>query len=135
MSAKTAKSYLAALKNFCLWSNKNPHQLIIERDAERNIADPNKRTGSKNLILDFRGYLESQGYLPKSINSMDGAMSLQREDRLSLIVGLADDCIRYVNDEKRSLGIVKPIIEERYFSDTADYDPSIQTKLFGDPPP
>jgi hypothetical protein len=40
-----------------------------------------------------------------------------------------------VNDEKRSLGIVKPIIEERYFSDTADYDPSIQTTLFSDPPP
>jgi hypothetical protein len=60
---------------------------------------------------------------------------LEREDRLNLIANLADGCIRHVNDEKRSLGIVKPTIEERYFSNTADYDPSIQTTLFGPPPP
>jgi len=74
VSTKTAKSYLATLRKFCSWCNKTPHQLIIERDAERNISDPNKRTGTKNLILDFRIYLENQKYSPKSINSMDGAV-------------------------------------------------------------
>lgn len=74
VSPKTAKSYLRALKKFCDWCGKAPPQLIIDRDSERNVADPNKRTGTRNLILDFRVFLEREGYAPKTINAMDGAI-------------------------------------------------------------
>jgi len=62
------------LKKFCNWCGKDPHELIIDRDTEKNIADPNKRNRTKNLVLDFRVFLKKKGYAPKSINSMDGAI-------------------------------------------------------------
>jgi len=74
VSPKTAKSYLSSLKKFCDWCNKTPPQLIIDRDSEKNVADPNKRTGTRNLILDFRMFLEQKGYAPKTINALDGAI-------------------------------------------------------------
>jgi integrase len=74
VSPKTATSYLNALKKFCDWCGKAPPQLIIDRDSEKNVADPNKRTGTRNLILDFRVFLERESYAPKTINAMDGAI-------------------------------------------------------------
>jgi integrase len=74
VSPKTAENYKSNLKKFCYWCGKTPPQLIIDRDSEKNVADPNKRTGTKNLILDFRVFLEREGYAPKSINAMDGAI-------------------------------------------------------------
>ena len=41
--------------------------------------------------------------------------TMRRENRLNLIANLAENCVRNVNDEKRSLGIVKPIIEDATF--------------------
>jgi len=70
----TQEYYLSALKKFCNWCGKNPHQLIMERDEENDHPDPNKRTRTKNLILDFRKFLEKEGYSPSTINSMDGAI-------------------------------------------------------------
>jgi integrase len=74
VSPRTATSYLRALKKFCDWCGKTPPQLIIDRDSEKNVADPNKRTGTRNLILDFRVFLEQEGYAPKTINTLDGAI-------------------------------------------------------------
>ncbi|KXB04736.1 hypothetical protein AKJ48_01590 [candidate division MSBL1 archaeon SCGC-AAA261O19] len=74
VSKTTKGNYLSALKKFCNWCDKDPHQLIIERDKEKNIDDPNKRNRTKNLILDFRKHLEDEGYAPSSINTMDGAI-------------------------------------------------------------
>lgn len=74
VSSKTAKSYLSVLTKFCNWCRKDPHQLIIDRDSERNNPDLNKRTETRNLVLDFRKFLEEEDYAPKSINSMDGAI-------------------------------------------------------------
>lgn len=73
VSPTTAKGYLKALMEFCDWCKKNPHQLIMERDKEKNDPDPNKRFGIRNLILDFRKFLEKK-YAPKTINTMDGAV-------------------------------------------------------------
>lgn len=74
VSERSGKQYLHALKNFCNFCGKNPRQLILERDNEIRNKDPNSRTGIRDLILDFRKYLEKEGYAPKSINAWDGAV-------------------------------------------------------------
>lgn len=74
VSEGTGKQYLKVLEKFCDWCGKNPHQLIMERDQERKNPDPNQRTGIKNLVLDFRKFLGEEGYAPKTINTMDGAI-------------------------------------------------------------
>jgi len=65
VSEKSGIQYLHALKNFCNFCGKNPKQLIIERDNEVRNQDPNSRTGIRDLILDFRKYLEKEGYAPR----------------------------------------------------------------------
>jgi integrase len=66
--------YLNALNKFCDFSRRNPHELIIMRDKEVRVSDPNNRTGVRDLILDFRRYLELEDYAPKTINALDGAV-------------------------------------------------------------
>ena len=74
VSPTTRNTYLTALKKFCDFSGKNPSQLILERDKEIREPNPNSRTGIRDLVLSFREYLEKEGYAPKSINAMDGAV-------------------------------------------------------------
>ena len=74
VSDKSQKQYLHALKYFCNFCGKTPKQLILERDKEVKNSDPNSRTGIRDLILDFRKYLEKERYAPKSINAWDGAV-------------------------------------------------------------
>ncbi|MCW1298554.1 MAG: hypothetical protein OH351_04680, partial [Candidatus Parvarchaeota archaeon] len=71
VSDKSQKQYLHALRYFCEFCRKTPKQLILERDKEIRNSDPNSRTGIRDLILDFRKYLEREGYAPKSINCWD----------------------------------------------------------------
>ena len=66
--------YLNALKKFCEFSGKNPGELILLRDKETRNPDPNGRTGVRDLIFDFRTYLEKEEYAPKTINALDGAV-------------------------------------------------------------
>jgi len=66
--------YMFALQKLCNWCGKDPHELIIDRDQEIKSDEPIKRNGTRDLIIDFRHLLESQGYAPKTINSMDGAV-------------------------------------------------------------
>ena len=66
--------YLNALKKFCEFSGRNPCELILLRDKETRNPDPNSRTGVRDLIFDFRCYLEKENYAPKTINSLDGAV-------------------------------------------------------------
>jgi hypothetical protein len=68
VSEKSAKLYIKCLEKFCNWCKKSPEQLILDRDKELKSSNPNGRTETINLILDFRKYLEEQGYAPKSIN-------------------------------------------------------------------
>jgi integrase len=72
MGESSKPKHLAILEKFCEWCGKNPKELILMRDTELRNPDPNSRTGIRDLILDFRTYLEEQEYAPKSINSMDG---------------------------------------------------------------
>jgi len=74
VSDRSQTQYLYALRYFCEFCRKTPKQLILERDKELRNSDPNSRTGIRDLILDFRKYLEKEGYAPKSINAWDGAV-------------------------------------------------------------
>jgi len=74
VSEKSANQYLHTIRNFCNFCGKNPKQLILDRDNEIRNSDPNNRTGIRDLILDFRKYLEEVGYAPKTINAWDGAV-------------------------------------------------------------
>jgi len=74
VSAKTKPMYLSALQRFCEFSGKNPIELIEMRDSEIKNNDHNHRTGIRDLILDFRIYLEKEKYAPKTINAMDGSI-------------------------------------------------------------
>jgi site-specific recombinase XerD len=74
VSEGTSKLYIKCLEKFCNWCKKSPKQLILDRDKELKAPNPNGRTGTRNLILDFRKYLEQEDYAPKSINTFDGCI-------------------------------------------------------------
>ncbi len=74
ISLQSSVIYLNALKRFCEWCGKDPHELILQRDQELKNDDPNNRTGIRDLVLDFRHHLEHTGLAPKTINSYDGAI-------------------------------------------------------------
>lgn len=67
VSEETGKQYLRILGKFCEFSGKTPKQLILERDKELKNPDPNSRTGIRDLVLDFRRYLEKEGYAQKRL--------------------------------------------------------------------
>ena len=60
---------------------------------------------------------------------------LKPKDRLNLIANLVDDCVKDINEAKRSLGMVKPRIEKCYFCPEENFDPTLQATLFGTPLP
>lgn len=74
VSPTSQRGYIHTLRRFCGFCEKNPKQLILDRDREMKSPDPNSRTGIRNLVLDFREYLEKKGYAPKTINAWDGAI-------------------------------------------------------------
>jgi integrase len=74
VSKRTVPLYISALEAFCEFSGKTPSELIKQRDDELRSDDHNNRTGIRNLILDFRVYLEKGKYAPKTINAKDGAI-------------------------------------------------------------
>jgi len=119
VSSPSGNLYLNVLKDFCSWCGKNPKELILERDQEKDNPDPNKRTGIKNLILDFRTHLEKQGYAPKTINSRDGAI----RGFFSAVLGTSGmiNIGNYANKEVKIRHDLIPTLEElRRMSDVSD---------------
>lgn len=53
--------------------------------------------------------------------------------RLNLVANLVDNCVKDLNEVKRSLGMVKPNIEKCYFCPEENFDPTLQETLFGTP--
>ena len=74
VSEKSRRLYLSALRKFCEFSGKKPDELIRQRDEELKNSDHNNRTGIRDLVLDFRVYLEKEEYAGKTINALDGAV-------------------------------------------------------------
>jgi integrase/recombinase XerD len=66
--------YLRAIELYCNHFNKSPSQLILDRDKETKSDNPIDRNNTRDMIIEFRKYLEEYGYAPKSINVMDGAI-------------------------------------------------------------
>ncbi len=74
ISESSRPLYLSALRKFCDFSSRTPKELIELRDNEIRNNGYNDRTGIRDLVLDFRSYLEKEEYAPKTINAMDGAV-------------------------------------------------------------
>jgi hypothetical protein len=94
----------------------------VERNSQDTREESWKIQGSKSEWDRLDEKVEVAGELP-------------RKDRLTLITNLIDSCVSKINDAKRSLGIIKPNIEECYFCAEEDYDPTLQATLFGPPQP
>jgi len=73
VSKSSISLYLDALAKFCEFTGKNPRELFLMRDKEVRDPDPDARTQVRDLILNFKEYLE-EGYAPKTINALDGAV-------------------------------------------------------------
>lgn len=74
ITPQSAHVYIGALKRFCEWCRKDPHELILQRDQELKNDDPISRTGCRDLLFDFRHHLEHVGLAPKTISCSDGAI-------------------------------------------------------------
>jgi hypothetical protein len=95
---------------------------IIKVPVERNEQDARteswKIEGSKSEWLRLSEKIKVVG-------------QLKREDRLSFLRPLVSGCVLDLNAQKKSLGIVKPVLKRCYLEDRQDYDPIFQTTLFG----
>ena len=74
VSERSRPLYKSSLNRFCDFTGKKPDELIRQRDDELKNSDHNNRTGIRDLILDFREYLEKEEYAGKTINATDGAI-------------------------------------------------------------
>jgi hypothetical protein len=99
---------------------------IIKVPLERNPRDTRKESWK------IQGAKSKWERLSEKIQVVD---ELKRDKRLNLIANLTDECVNTINEEKRSLGIIKPIIEKCYVSEQEDYDASSQLTLRGIPLP
>ena len=95
---------------------------IVSVQVERNPMD--NRAESWKIV----GAKSEWDRLSNRITVMG---ELKRGERLSLVGSLKSDCVKDLEEQGRSLGIVKPARKECYFSDRADHDTTIQKTLFG----
>lgn len=99
---------------------------IVNVPVERDPRD------SRSESWKIRGSKSEWSRLGEKVEVVD---KLRPKKRLNLIANLVDDCVKDINEAKRSLGIVKPTIEKCYFCPEEDFDPSLQATLFGTPLP
>lgn len=105
----------------------NVLEVPIERNAEDTREESWKIQGSKS----------EWNILPDKL-SLKGRLE-DREDQIALVNNLkssmyAYSCIEQINDQKKSLGIIKPNILKCYFEERDKYDPTIQKTLTSDDP-
>ena len=100
----------------------NVVRVPVERDPRDSRSESWKIQGSKSEWdrLDER---------------VEVVEKLKPRERLHLIANLTDDCVKDINEARRSLGIVKPNIEKCYFCSEEKFDPTLQATLFGTPLP
>lgn len=93
-------------------------QVPVERNEQDVRAESWKIEGSKSEWPLLSDKIKVVGHL-------------ERRDRLALLRPLISGCVAELNDQKKSLGIVKPIFKRCYLEDREDYDPSLQMTIFG----
>jgi hypothetical protein len=99
---------------------------IVEVPVERNPKDTRAESWK------IEGAKSEWDRLEKKVRIV-GELGIK--DRLDTITSLADDCVETVSQAKRSLGVVRPVVEKCYFSEQEDYDVSTQLTLLGLPLP
>lgn len=93
---------------------------IVHAEVERNAAD------ARHESWKIKGRKKEQEEKIEVINKYP------RHQRATLLHHLEDDCVRDINNAKRSLGIIRPssIPELKFKSWEEDRDPGQQAKLF-----
>jgi hypothetical protein len=95
---------------------------IVRVEVEKDDRDPRKEswkiTGSRTEWDNLSDKIEVIGVFP-------------RDKRRDLVGNLVDGCVQDINEVHRSLGIVKPNIQERYFSNNPQYGQTFQQVLPG----
>ena len=89
----------------------------VEKDARDTRNESWKIVGSKREWLRLNEHIKAIGDLPQ-------------KDRANLIIKNLDGCVNDINDNRRSLGIIKPSVTECYFGIREGYTPSFQYSLF-----
>jgi hypothetical protein len=95
----------------------NVVEVPVEKDPQDNRFESWKIQGSKREWTQLH-------------KKIDVVSKLDRNSGYKLVKDLVEDCVLDINDERRSLGVVKPIIKECYFQEEPNYDPTIQRTLF-----
>ncbi|CEA12794.1 hypothetical protein [Methanobacterium formicicum] len=57
--------------------------------------------------------------------------NFKEKHRLDFLHNLVDGCVKGINDDKRSLGIIKPTINNVFFAEQKNYDSTTQIDLSG----
>lgn len=88
----------------------------VERDTRDTRHESWKIVGSKREWSD----------LDKKITVVG---EVNTKDKENIIVNHLDQCVHGINEDKRSLGIIKPIVDKCYFGIREGYNPYIQKSL------
>ncbi|MHA1950841.1 MAG: hypothetical protein ACW99G_12580 [Candidatus Thorarchaeota archaeon] len=99
----------------------NVVRVPVERNPQDTRTESWKIQGSKMEWEQLSEKIEVIGRFP-------------RRDQPSLVQSLVEGCVKTINDEKRSLGIVRPTVKKCYFSQEERFDPMVQQVLWGPPP-
>jgi hypothetical protein len=95
---------------------------IVQVPVERNEQDARVESWK------IKG---SKSEWPRLSDKITVVGEMERENRLAFIMPLVSGCVADINEQRKSLGIVKPISKRCYLEDREDYDPSFQMTIFG----
>lgn len=97
---------------------------VVEVEVERNERDTRAESWK------IAGSKEEWDTLAEKVKVTGRVDS--RDERRNLAANLTDDCVNALNEQKRSLGIIKPNqILKTYFADNAEYGKLVQQGLPG----
>lgn len=100
------------------WKTWDIVKVPVERNPRDNREESWKIQGSKSEWEKLHTKIEIVG-------------NLKKRDRGQLISNLVDGCIVDINNNRGSLGIIKPTIKQCFFAEQKNYDKTIQTDLLG----
>lgn len=100
------------------WRRWDIVSVTVEKDPRDNRVESWKIAGSKSDWDNLGHKIKVIGKYPKKNWS-------------HLVVNLADDCVMDINNAKRSLGIIRPDVLEKYFGDNPLYGELFQLALPG----
>jgi len=100
------------------WKRWDVVKVEVEKDPRDGRAESWKIAGSKTAWDSLPDKVEVIGKFP-------------HKQWGTLLLNLADACVQDINDEKRSLGVVKPTVQKKYFANNPHYGQLFQPLLPG----